>query len=128
VRRPRNDSRAGREEARAAGPAGRAGKNYGSVIALSDVSLEVNATRLLRPGDNGAGKSTLIKIIAGAAPAQRGSYEVDGAPVSFSSPRDALERASRRCTGPGGRSADACVRNFFLGNEVRKGPRMTSPS
>jgi simple sugar transport system ATP-binding protein len=104
----------------------RAGKNYGSVIALSDVSLEVSAGEVTCVlGDNGAGKSTLIKIIAGLHQPSAGSYEVDGVRVSFSSPREALERGIATVY------QDLAVvplmpvwRNFFLGNEVRKGLRL----
>jgi simple sugar transport system ATP-binding protein len=103
-----------------------AGKHYGSIIALSDISLEVSAGEVTCVlGDNGAGKSTLIKIIAGLHQPSVGSYEVDGAPVSFSSPREALDRGIATVY------QDLAVvplmpvwRNFFLGNEVRKGPRM----
>jgi simple sugar transport system ATP-binding protein len=43
-----------------------AGKHYGNIIALSDISLEVGAGEVTCVlGDHGAGKSTLIKIIAG---------------------------------------------------------------
>ncbi|HEU5417272.1 MAG TPA: ATP-binding cassette domain-containing protein [Streptosporangiaceae bacterium] len=103
-----------------------AGKNYGSIIALSGITLEVSAgdvTCVL--GDNGAGKSTLIKIIAGLHQPSTGSYEVEGTPVSFASPREALE------LGIATVYQDLAVvplmpvwRNFFLGNEVRKGLRM----
>jgi simple sugar transport system ATP-binding protein len=103
-----------------------AGKNYGSVIALSDVSLEVRAGEVTCVlGDNGAGKSTLIKIVSGLVQPSTGSYEVDGTPVRFSSPREALERGIATVY------QDLAVvplmpvwRNFFLGNEVRKGPRL----
>jgi len=103
-----------------------AGKNYGSVIALSDVSLEVSGGEVTCVlGDNGAGKSTLIKIIAGLHQPSVGTYEVEGAPVNFSSPREALERGIATVY------QDLAVvplmpvwRNFFLGNEKRKGPRM----
>ena len=103
-----------------------AGKNYGSVIALSDVSLEVSGGEVTCVlGDNGAGKSTLIKIIAGLHQPSVGTYEVEGAPVNFSSPREALERRIATVY------QDLAVvplmpvwRNFFLGNEKRKGPRM----
>jgi simple sugar transport system ATP-binding protein len=107
----------------------KAGKNYGSVIALSDITLEVSAGEVTCVlGDNGAGKSTLIKIIAGLHRPSEGSYEVDGTPVSFSSPREALE------LGIATVYQDLAVvplmpvwRNFFLGNEVRKGLRMDIP-
>jgi simple sugar transport system ATP-binding protein len=103
-----------------------AGKHYGSVIALSGISLEVGAGEVTCVlGDNGAGKSTLIKIISGLHQPSTGTYEVEGSPVSFTSPREALERGIATVY------QDLAVvqlmpvwRNFFLGNEVRKGLRM----
>ena len=100
-----------------------AGKNYGSIIALADVSLEVSGGEVTCVlGDNGAGKSTLIKIIAGLHQPSVGTYEVEGTPVHFSSPREALERGIATVY------QDLAVvplmpvwRNFFLGNEMRKG-------
>jgi simple sugar transport system ATP-binding protein len=98
-------------------------KRFEAVRALSDVSIAVPSgavTCLL--GDNGAGKSTLIKILAGIFPPDAGHVAVDGEPVSFRSPRDALDRGI------------ACVyqelamipllpvaRNFFLGREPTHG-------
>jgi simple sugar transport system ATP-binding protein len=106
-----------------------AGKRYGSVVALSDISLEVGAGEVTCVlGDNGAGKSTLIKIIAGLHAPSVGTYEVEGTPVKFSSPREALE------LGIATVYQDLAVvplmpvwRNFFLGNEKRKGLRMDIP-
>jgi simple sugar transport system ATP-binding protein len=99
------------------------GKSYGNIRALQGVNLKVRqgeVTCIL--GDNGAGKSTLISIIAGLAQHDRGTYAVDGKPVHFKSPRDALDR---------GISAVyqnlALVpllpiwRNFFLGSEITRG-------
>jgi simple sugar transport system ATP-binding protein len=101
-------------------------KHYGSIIALTDINLEVSGGEVTCVlGDNGAGKSTLIKIIAGLHQPTLGTYEVDGAPVSFDSPRQALERGIATVY------QDLAVvplmpvwRNFFLGNEARKGLRM----
>jgi simple sugar transport system ATP-binding protein len=100
-----------------------AGKNYGNIIALQGVTLEVSGAEVTCVlGDNGAGKSTLIKIISGLHQHDDGSYEVEGEPVSFSSPRQALDRGIATVY------QDLAVvplmpvwRNFFLGNEVRKG-------
>jgi simple sugar transport system ATP-binding protein len=106
-----------------------AGKSYGSIIALSGINLEVGAGEVTCVlGDNGAGKSTLIKIIAGLHQPSTGTYEVEGEPVHFSSPREALERGIATVY------QDLAVvplmpvwRNFFLGNEKRRGPRMDIP-
>jgi simple sugar transport system ATP-binding protein len=119
--------KAGAEKADAAAPplvrlAG-VGKNYGNVIALRDVDLEASAGEVTCVlGDNGAGKSTLIKIVAGLHRHDLGTYEVQGEPVAFSSPRDALDRGIATVY------QDLAVvplmpvwRNFFLGSEKRKG-------
>jgi simple sugar transport system ATP-binding protein len=103
-----------------------AGKNYGNIIALQGVTLEVGGSEVTCVlGDNGAGKSTLIKIIAGLHQHTHGTYEVEGEPVQFASPREALDRGIATVY------QDLAVvplmpvwRNFFLGNEIRKGPAM----
>ena len=101
------------------------GKSYGAIRALKGINLTVNAgdvTCVL--GDNGAGKSTLIKIISGLHPHNDGTLRVDGKPVSFSSPRDALAHGIATVY------QDLAVvglmevwRNFFLGSEI-SGSRM----
>ncbi|GAA3923418.1 ATP-binding cassette domain-containing protein [Actinomadura viridis] len=99
------------------------GKDYGNIIALRDVSLEVAAGEVTCVlGDNGAGKSTLIKIIAGLHRHDSGTFEVGGEPVSFASPRAALD------LGIATVYQDLAVvplmpvwRNFFLGSEKRRG-------
>ena len=71
----------------------RVSKRFGSVSALRDVSLAVEAGRVTcLLGDNGAGKSTLIGILAGVHRPTEGRYVVDGSPVAFASPREALAR------------------------------------
>ena len=99
-----------------------AGKNYGNIIALQGVTLEVGDSEVTCVlGDNGAGKSTLIKIIAGLHQHTHGTYEVEGESVKFASPREALDRGIATVY------QDLAVvplmpvwRNFFLGNEVRR--------
>jgi simple sugar transport system ATP-binding protein len=98
-------------------------KYFGAVVAIEGVSLTVLAgqvTCLL--GDNGAGKSTLIKTLSGVYVPDKGTLAVDGNPVSFSSPRDALD------AGIATVYQDLSVmplmtitRNFFLGNEPTTG-------
>jgi simple sugar transport system ATP-binding protein len=100
-----------------------AGKNYGNIIALQGVTLDVSGSEVTCVlGDNGAGKSTLIKIISGLHHHDHGTYEVEGAQVNFSSPRQALDHGIATVY------QDLAVvplmpvwRNFFLGNEVRRG-------
>jgi len=105
-------------------------KKFGAVTALVDVNLHLQHGEVLGLiGDNGAGKSTLIKIIAGLHQPSSGTYEVEGTPVSFDSPREALERGIATVYQDLAVVALMPVwRNFFLGNEVRKGPRMDIPA
>jgi ribose transport system ATP-binding protein len=68
-------------------------KSFPGVQALNGVSLEVRPGEIHGlVGENGAGKSTLIKIVAGAYAPDRGEMVFDGAPVRWSSPREAKQR------------------------------------
>lgn len=94
-------------------------KYFGAVVALEGVSLAVRAGEInCLLGDNGAGKSTLIKTLSGVHPPDVGTLAIDGEPVTFGSPRDALN------AGIATVYQDLSVmplmsisRNFFLGNE-----------
>ena len=96
------------------------GKTYGAIRALKGINLAVNAGEVSCVlGDNGAGKSTLIKIMAGLHPHNEGELLVDGKPVSFGSPREALGHGIATVY------QDLAVvglmevwRNFFLGSEL----------
>jgi simple sugar transport system ATP-binding protein len=98
-------------------------KYFGAVVALEGVSLTVRAGRVTcLLGDNGAGKSTLIKTLSGVYTPDKGTLAVDGQPVQFNSPRDALD------AGIATVYQDLSVmplmsitRNFFLGNEPTTG-------
>src|SRR5690348_17777243 len=70
-----------------------AGKSYGNIRALHGVDLTVHPSKVTCVlGDNGAGKSTLIKIISGLHQHTEGEFLVDGEPVRFSTPREALDK------------------------------------
>ena len=102
-------------------------KYFGSVVALHDVSLEVRAGEVLcLLGDNGAGKSTLIKILSGVHPPDSGEILVDGEPVVFGSPRDALQRGIATVYQDLAMIPLMSIsRNFFLGAEPVTGPLRT---
>ncbi len=99
------------------------GKRYGNVHALRGVNMRVRkgeVTCVL--GDNGAGKSTLIKIIAGLHDYTEGSMKLDGEETRFASPR--VAQASGIATVYQDLALAPLMsvwRNFFLGNEIRKG-------
>ncbi|MBM0235972.1 sugar ABC transporter ATP-binding protein [Micromonospora sp. ATA32] len=103
------------------------GKSYGNVHALRGVSLQVRqgeVTCVL--GDNGAGKSTLIKVMSGLHDYTDGTMNLDGVPRRFGSPRAA--QASGIATVYQDLALAPLMsvwRNFFLGNELRKGPLRT---
>jgi D-xylose transport system ATP-binding protein len=62
-------------------------RRFGAVTALDDVSFTVDSGEVVAiVGDNGAGKSTLIKCISGAHRLHGGTIELDGEPVTVSSP------------------------------------------
>jgi simple sugar transport system ATP-binding protein len=98
-------------------------KYFGSVNALQDISLRVNAGEVTCVlGDNGAGKSTLIKILSGVHAPDQGELLMNGEPVTFANPRDARARGIATvfqdlATVP----LMSVWRNFFLGNEPTKG-------
>ncbi|GEO15413.1 ATP-binding cassette domain-containing protein [Microvirga aerophila] len=98
-------------------------KHFGSVIALSGVSLTVNRGEVMcLLGDNGAGKSTLIKTLAGVHKPTSGEFLVDGQHVTFTSPRDALDAGIATVYQDLAMIPLMSVtRNFFMGREPVKG-------
>jgi len=98
-------------------------KQFGSVIALSGVSMSVSAGEVLcLLGDNGAGKSTLIKTLSGVHKPTAGEFYVDGKPVVFESPRDALDAGIATVFQDLAMiPLMSITRNFFMGREPVKG-------
>lgn len=98
-------------------------KAYGGTHALRGVDFEVfpgSVTVLL--GENGAGKSTLMKILAGVENQSSGQIYLDGKPVRFGSPTEAVEQGvaiihQELNLCPNMSVAD----NIFLGREVTRG-------
>jgi simple sugar transport system ATP-binding protein len=94
-------------------------KYFGPVIALSGVTLELARGEVhCLLGDNGAGKSTLIKMLAGVYVPDEGEYRVDGVPVRFGSPREALDAGIATVYQDLALVPLMSVaRNFFMGRE-----------
>ena len=98
-------------------------KRFGSVVAIEGIDLSIHTgevTCLL--GDNGAGKSTLIKILSGVFPPTTGELCLDGKPVAFSAPREALSRGIATVYQDLAMVPLMSVwRNFHLGSELTVG-------
>jgi len=69
------------------------GKTYpGGTVANDGVNLTINAGEVhALVGENGAGKSTLMKILFGIEQPDKGELRLDGKPVSFANPREAID-------------------------------------
>ena len=97
-------------------------KSFGGVRALDEVSLKIGQGSIhALVGENGAGKSTLDKILAGVTAPDRGHLLIDGEPVTFHSPREAITRgivliAQELSIAP----ALSVAENVFLGTEPRR--------
>jgi simple sugar transport system ATP-binding protein len=62
------------------------GKNYGSVVSLKNVTLEIGSNEIVGLiGDNGAGKSTLIKVLTGVEPPTSGALYIRGEKIDAAS-------------------------------------------
>lgn len=69
----------------------RVSKRFPGVIANEDVSFDVRVGEVhALLGENGAGKTTLSNILTGLYRPDSGSIEVDGVPVTFHTPREAI--------------------------------------
>ena len=100
-------------------------KNFGAVVALNDVSLELASGEITGlVGDNGAGKSTLVKIISGVLLPDAGSIELDGEPAGFASPAEARSRGVETVYQDLALVGNLTVwANVYLGRELTHGPK-----
>lgn len=94
-------------------------KSYGSVEALSNVSLTIGAGEVVGlVGDNGAGKSTLVKCLSGAHQPSSGQILLDGKEVVWRTPHEALEAGIETLYQESGLAPHLSVSaNVFLGRE-----------
>lgn len=66
-------------------------KRFPGVVANDAVSLSIESGEILGLlGENGAGKTTLMNILYGLYSADEGEILIDGAPVTFTGPGDAI--------------------------------------
>ena len=98
-------------------------KHFGSVIALSDISMKVYSGEVMcLLGDNGAGKSTLIKTLSGVHRPTHGEMLLDGEPTRFKSPAYALDAGIATVFQDLAMiPLMSITRNFFMGREPTVG-------
>jgi simple sugar transport system ATP-binding protein len=99
-------------------------KEFGAVVALQEVSLEVGAGEIVAlVGDNGAGKSTLVKMIAGVHQPTSGEIVLDGKPVRLANPNDSRRQGIEVVFQDLALADNQPVyMNMFLGRELVRGP------
>ncbi|MFA7109074.1 MAG: sugar ABC transporter ATP-binding protein [Sphaerochaetaceae bacterium] len=94
-------------------------KVFPGVTALSDVSIDFKKGEVhALLGENGAGKSTLIKIISGIYHQTKGSIEIEGKEVHFTTPKAAIDAGISVIHQELSIAKDLTVdENIFLGEE-----------
>ncbi|MGY5884820.1 ABC transporter ATP-binding protein [Modestobacter lacusdianchii] len=101
-------------------------KRFPGVVANSDIQLRVRRGEVHAiVGENGAGKSTLMKTLYGMHRPDEGEILVDGRPVTFRSPADAIA-AGIGMVHQHFMLADnfTVLENVVLGSEPTKGGRL----
>jgi erythritol transport system ATP-binding protein len=103
-------------------------KSYGGVRALRGVTFKARTGAVnVLVGENGAGKSTLMKILSGAEQPTSGRILLDGEPVEFRTPREAMANGigiihQELSLFPNLSVTD----NIFAGRELRNRAHLTS--
>ncbi|MBV0926116.1 ATP-binding cassette domain-containing protein [Halomicroarcula limicola] len=98
-------------------------KQFGRIVALEDVSLEVEPGEIYAlVGDNGAGKSTLMNVLSGVHEPTSGQIYKDGREVHFGNPSDARDNGIETVYQDLALMNDLDIAtNIFMGQFPRKG-------
>jgi ribose transport system ATP-binding protein len=98
-------------------------KQFPGVLALDGVSLTLYPGEVVAVvGENGAGKSTLMKIVAGVYQPDDGVVRIDGLPVRFPTPADAIRAGISLIHQELNLAENLTVaENLFLGREPTTG-------
>jgi ribose transport system ATP-binding protein len=98
-------------------------KQFPGVLALDGVSLTLGAGEVLAVvGENGAGKSTLMKIVAGLYTPDAGEVKLDGQPIRFAGPAEAIAAGVSLIHQELNLAENLTVAdNLFLGRELTLG-------
>ena len=101
-------------------------KRFPGVIANSNINLKVASGSVHAiVGENGAGKSTLMKILYGMQKADEGTISINGKPLVFNSPSDAIS-AGIGMVHQHFMLADnfTVLENIILGSEPKSGGKL----
>jgi len=98
-------------------------KQFPGVLALDGVSLRLAPGEVLAVvGENGAGKSTLMKIVAGVYTPDAGEVKLDGTPIRFPGPAEAIAAGVSLIHQELNLAENLTVTdNLFLGRELTRG-------
>ncbi|SKA27917.1 sugar ABC transporter ATP-binding protein [Consotaella salsifontis] len=104
-------------------------KSFGGVKALVDGNLDLEAGRIhALCGGNGAGKSTILSILMGFYKPDAGEIRLNGEPVQFHSPQQALAAGIAIVQQElSGIPHLTVAENIFLGEEPRRGAFVDFP-
>jgi simple sugar transport system ATP-binding protein len=101
-------------------------KQFPKVLANDDINITLYEGEILcLLGENGAGKSTLMNVLYGLYKPTAGEIVLDGTPVEFSSPRDAIDKGLGMVHQHFMLVETLTVtENIILGSEPGKGPQI----
>lgn len=97
-------------------------KSFGKNKVLNGISITLNKGSVLGlMGENGAGKSTMMKCLFGIYAKDEGQIFLDGKPIDFTSPKEALENGVSMVHQELNQCLDRTVMdNLFLGRYPKK--------